>query len=454
MTSPIGTPSHENTPTKKVDPRAEEYRIRESQAPKMRNGAIAGRNMNENIYSPYTEVPVVSDISKTRGEEPPVKFEELRRHWNIPQVNEGIDIWRNLIIGSGLTVNSPDADAKKAIEEWMIQTDFETRLKNTVTQTLVYGIGMMTKKRKSESSPVEKIEDFDTSNFLWVWRDKYGNPEKIKRIYATTGTQYDHNVDWSRDVFLRFRPLDRQFFGMSRFHALSVWQTDGNTSYKSLGDAVIAMNDAVVGAAEIFTYPREFIRPKAQNEEAMEEMKDLIERVRPRESIILKNMPEVYVGNVDNSISTEPMVKQANHIVGESMGFPIDIMRGAFTSRASSKTTEHLYMKNVRTYQDAVSKMLEQNVFKDVLMSHASGQWKTEEAYADTALNVIFNDDDKTPFTVDEVIELYRAGLYTIEEARQYCRSRGQDLFVKDEEVEARNVNREMERFNRSRRIQ
>ena len=400
-----------------------------------RAGGLAGPQFSESFARPYSQVPVVSDFHKTQGERPPVEFETLRRHWNIPQVSEGIDIWRNLIVGSGLTVNCTDPEAKAVIEKWMIDTDFENRLKNVVTLTLVYGIGMFTKQR--EGGEVVGIEDFDTSNFLWAWRDKYGNPEKIRRIYPTQGNQVDHTVDRKKDVFLKFRPYNREFFGLSRFHALSIWQVDGERVYKPVGDAVIAMNDAVLGAAEVYTYPREFITPENQDEEAMEEIRSLVSDYRPRMSIVTKEVPKVYVGDQSNNVSTEPLVRQANALVGEAMGFPIDIMRGEFTSRASSKTTEHLYMKNVRTYQSYTSNMLEQNIFKDVLINHNSGKWKTEEAYNDLALNVIFNDDDKTPFTVDEVINLYRNKIYSLEEARQYCRSRGQDLFTPNEKLPA-----------------
>lgn len=389
-------------------------------------------------YIPYVELPVVSDVVQRQGEHPPVIFSVLSRHWAIPQVNVGIEFWRNLVIGTGVTINCLDDDAKAELEKWMDNTGFNDRMNNCVTQTLVYGIGCVVKirKRKGNTGPIIGIEDMDVSNILWVNRDEYGNPLLLKRIYATQGTQYDRDVDYKNDVFLRFRPLNRSFFGMSRFHSISILQDDSNTTYKTLGDGIIAMNDAIIGTAEQVIYPLTFVEPKNKTREAMQQMKAILQKFRPRERIITKNAPEVKTAETQqNRVNYEPLIKACNSRVAESMEFPIEILSGDFTSRASSKTTDELFMRTVRTYQTKLAEVVRE-ILVDVLLNHESGRWD-EKAVAEMSLTINFDNDDKTPFTLEEMIQLFQAGAISLEEIRQYSRNRGQDLFTPDGELEA-----------------
>ena len=388
-------------------------------------------------YVPYTELPVVSPIQQNQGIRPPVDFPTLRRHWSIPQVNEGIDFWRNVILGTGITINCQDEEAKMILEKWMLDTNFMYRLTITVQQTLVYGVGMMVKQRTGKR--VTGIEDLDISNVLWYHPDKYGNPLLLKRIYAQQGTYYDHTINWKNDIILRFRPDDqRSFFGLSRFHALSVWQDDGNTAYKSLGDAIISMNDAVAGTAESTIAPKTFLEPKNKNPEALAEYEELIKRMRPRQIAVVRNTPDVNTIDQNNRVQYEPVLRETNERVAEALGFPYGIMRGDFTSRASSKTTEELWMKTVRWYQHLVLEMIVEDVFKDVLMSHESGKWATEEAWMRLELTAAIDEDTKVPFTSEEMLAMYQAGVISLEEYRQYARNRGADLFTEDDELMAR----------------
>ena len=320
----------------------------------------------------------------------------------------------------------------------MENTDFNERLSNCVTQTLVYGIGCMVKLRKNggTTGEITGVEDMDVSNILWVHRDEYGNPLKIKRIYATQGTQYDRKVEYENDVFLRFRQYDRQFFGMSRFHAISFRQDDGDTTYKTLGDGIIGMNDAIIGTAEQIIYPLVFVEPKNKTQEAMQQIRAILQKYRPRQRIITKNAPDVKTAETQqNRANYEPLIKACNMRVAEAMEFPIDILSGDFTSRASSKTTDELFMRTVRTYQTKLEQMV-LDILTDVLINDPEGGW-SEEAVAEMSLVINFDNDSKTPYTLEEMLQLFTAGVVSMEEIRQYCRNRGQDLFTPDAELVA-----------------
>ena len=385
-------------------------------------------------YVPYAELATVSDTIQRQGEPPPIPFRVLKRHWSIPQVNEGIDFWTNLVIGNGVTLNCLDDKAKAALEKWMRRTAFNERMTNCVRQTLVYGIGCMVKVVRQ--GVVIGVEDMDVSNILWVWRDREGNPVRLKRVYEAQGSEYDREVNWDTDVFLRFRGYDRDFFGMSRFHSVSYMQDDSQTTYKTIGDGVIAMNDAILGTAEQTIYPLTLVEPHNKTSEALNQMKSILQQFRPRQRVILKHAPKISTADIQqNRVNYEPLIKAANARVAESMGFPFEILSGDFTSRASSKTTDELFMRTVRSYQTVVAEAV-RDIFVSVLEAHPDGKWTADEI-DEMALTVTFDTDSRTPFTLEEMLQLFQVGAISLEEIRQFARNRGMDLFTDDEELQA-----------------
>ena len=352
-----------------------------------------------------------------------------------------------MILGTGITFNCDDDTAKQVLEEFYKNTNFYTKLHNVVDGAIIGGLGLFVKTVDKETGEITGIEDFDMPSILRIHRDKFGNPQKYVQRFPNTGLITHQNVqDFVRVVLKR---NGRNVFGQSMFESLAVPQVATNGTYEPLIERYLKVLNAMHGAVINFGHPLTFIETKAG--QTKEQKRKFIEKLatrKPGELFVTDKSPEIHTAATDMHNTYDVFVEKINQDVAHGTGFPLEILQGDFTSKASSLTTDSIFMRKIHTYREMLARTLIEDIFEPILIRHLSKRWDSPEKRKDMNLSITFNTDVPTKFTPEQVLARVQAGIWTISEAREYDKNEGQDLFddkVIDSQQEQRELDNKME---------
>ena len=426
MNSPIGTPSHWKEIKNKVnsrDPTITPYKE-----------AFSGRVSIFEQMKPNKVTRAVDPFESTIGEAPPVSFAILYDYRDrTPQIDTIIEYSVDLIVGTDMNINTDevkdnDGKWKQILEDFARDIDLFEKTKSYTDDALVGGTALIT--RVFKNGLLENIEQFDMISIKRVKRDVYGN---VLDFLVDSGTGGEVSLIKEGGIKninqvlvpLRFRSRGRDFFGRSMFHALAVERNVGNRTTRPLIEALWSLDDVVIGTLENFAYPREYHIFDGINPDDLEVEATKFKESKPGDVMFVNRMHEID-RREPTQARFEPFVNHLTDGAQLGTGFPLEILLGDFTSRASSQTTDSLLMRRIKSFQKHLVKLLKTEILETYLkFNHNLSDKQIKE------LNITLEFETNTPmeYTPDQILARFTSGAWTVEELRNYDKNNGQDLF-------------------------
>lgn len=439
MSSPIGTPNNYKK-SKRVNPRE----------PTME--AYTPINPTKvsifEAQKPNKVTRAVDPFDSTIGERPPVPFSLLFDYRDkTPQIDSIIEYMVDLIVGTEMNINvnddNPDAEAaKELLDKFASEIDLFGKVKQLTDDSLTAGTALFA--RVFTSGVLTNIEQFDITTLKRVKRDEYGN---VKAYLVDNGTGGEVPIKGNiQQIFvpLIFRPRGRDFFGRSIFHGLAVERNLGNRTTRPIVEALWSLDDVVVGTLENFAYPIEYHTFDGINDNDLEIEAQKMKELKPGDRLFLSRMHEID-RREPTQAKFDPFFEHTSNIVQLGTGFPLEILLGDFTSKASSQTTDSLLMRRIKAFQQHLMNVVKTEILEKYIQSVKGSRWETPEALAELSITINFETSSQMEYTPDMVLSRVNSGMWTEDEGRQFDKTNGQDLFD-DDEIAKRKEEKDEER--------
>ena len=370
----------------------------------------------------------VSRNDETIGERPEVAFMRARDYRDkTPQIDTIIEYMKSLVVGTGININADDDDAKALMERFASDCNLHEKVSNMVDQ--VYEGGTAIFARVLEEGYLVNLEEFDMTFMKRVHRDMFGN-SKYFVVDGGNGTE-DRIDNIDQFVPIIFKQRGRDYFGRAMAHAMYVARTVGNRTTRPLVEALWSLDDVVIGTLENFAYPVEYHIFENISPEDLETEAEKFKEIKPGDSLFVNRAHEIQ-RRESSTARFDGFIQHASNLVQLGLGFPLEILLGDFTSKASSETTDSLLMRRVRSDQQKLLKIIRREIFEFLLTHHPDSKWKTPEQIAELNIDIQFDTQSPMEYTVDQVLARVNSGLWTKAEGREYDKGNGQDLFDDD----------------------
>lgn len=370
---------------------------------------------------------VLDPVDRTIGELPPIEFQTMQYYRDsTPQLDSVAEYLIDLIVGTNMNINADDEDAKTILEAFANDTQLFEKAKGVLDSSLVTGYGQLVRVRRGNQ--IVNVEEEDITNLKRVHRDDFGNV--LYYVFEYGGTE-EKKDDINDRIPIVLRKRGREHFGRSFFHSLAVSRTVGNRTTRPLVEALWSLDDVVVGTLENFAFPIEWHHFENANAEELEAEARKYRERKPGDVFFVTRTHEID-RREPTQAKFDSFFEHTSKIMQMGTGFPLEILLGDFTSRASSETTDSLLMRRVKAYQKYITKVIQHEILERVLMFHPSGKWKTNEALKKANITIEFEVQSPTEYTPDQVLSRVNSGMWTKTEGREYDKENGMDLFDDD----------------------
>lgn len=374
--------------------------------PKILEAVIQERNPESQIYN-------YLDYSARGSTE--VSFDDLRKYYNwVPQINSAVDNLHEMVVGSEIAINADDEEAKKVIDDFCMNTDLYGKMRTILKTMLVCGVSLVEKVGNGKS--VENIEEIDILSVYDKIRDKFGNIVK----YELQTTDGKDEINPKKVIEFGFNQFSREKWARSIFHSLAVTRTIGNRKSRPMAENIILEEDAMVAIQQNLGFPERWYVFEGADKDTIEKEGRKLKERKPGDVRIASRKPEVVDLNTPELGRTDGIVNHLDKVMTLGGGFPTELMSADFTSRASSEVTLDVTKQKVKAIQKYAANKLKKELFEIILYSHESGKWSTPEKIAKANLSASFETNNPITLTVDDVKQRVQAGIWTLQEARNW----------------------------------
>lgn len=386
---------------------------------------------------PYRDTYTLDQTTSIQGESPPYNLDMLVKYRNtIAQVDSALELTTNFTVGSQIIINCRDKKAKEFLMQWLIDTDFHARFRSAVAMMFLTGLGLLVKGYNS-SGQISRVEDFDVITIERINRDSNGNPVAFQQRLANSGIK---TLDARDFVRLVVRPNFRQYWGRALHDTLAHVPTTRGRVIPPHGERMIGMNDAIIGSVENFVHPLTFMSMDGMSDEDKKKFKQKIRDRKPGEMFIGNQIPNMSQMDIRGGTQYAPFIDYYVDFMDHALGTPLDIMKADYASRASSETTNNMFMLKINDYQTILASQILNDIFIPVL--HGNG-------FKDVSplnISVTFRSYRPVKYTPEQVVDRVNSGIWTVKEARAYDKNEGQDLFDDEEAEKREEEDRELEK--------
>ncbi|UVF62288.1 portal protein [Nitrososphaeria virus YSH_462411] len=429
MNSPIGTPSHYVESKKKTDPRAPTITPYKEEF----NGVVSIFEQQK----PNKVTRAVDPFESVIGESPPVSFFKIYDYRDkTPQIDSIVEYTTDLIVGTDMNINTDeeedkDGKIKEILEDFSSEIGLFEKTRSYVDDTLTGGTSLIV--RVFKAGKLENLEQFDMISLKRVKRDVYGNVIDYMIDSGNGGEvsiKKESGISNLNQVFvpLRFRPRGRDFFGRSLYHGLAVERNVGNRTTRPIIEALWSLDDVVIGTLENFAYPREYHIFDGINQDDMELEAQKFKESKPGDVMFINRMHEID-RREPTQAKFDAFITHLSDIVQTGSGFPLEILLGDFTSKASSQTTDSLLMRRIKSFQQHLVKVVKTEILETLLKFNYN---MDDETIKRLNISVEFETNTPMEYTPDQVLSRFTSGAWTVEELRNYDKNNGLDLFDDD----------------------
>ena len=375
-----------------------------------------------------SEVKAPQPISKlvtpySMGDDLPVAFtQKIYYHSISPQLQVGVAGYSKLLDLSNIMINSDNEQAKKVIEEWIDNTDFKTKLEAMGNTLLICGNSII--EKLSDTQTVD-IAEVDMNTIVDKQRDEFG-----KTLYYIQQTPMGQmrlgETTLKRFIEFNLTSISRSKWSPCIFESAAIPRKVGNRTTLPLVELVVGLEDAMSTIVLNNAYPEVFYTYEGANPEELQLEAEKIRKKKPGDKNIGTRKPLVDIIEAKGQSAFVDYINYLYKSLGLAVKFPIDILTGDFTSRASSDTTEDLTIKLAKGFQRYIASKLKNELFDPILTQSGIDPKNSN-------LEVTFGTQEIIKFTPEIVGQRYKDGLWSLEEGREWDKDNaGVDLFDDD----------------------
>lgn len=389
---------------------------------------------------PNKATKAVDKNTQTIGEKPPQPFALMKRYrQQTPQIDTMITYMADLIVGTNLNINTDDDEASQFLKDFADRINLHQKLRSTADTTLEGGTQILV--RVFTNGYLTNIEEFDMDMMKRVHRDKFGNP----KFFATDGGDFKEEIIEKIDDYfpITFKKSGRDYFGLSRFHAMSISRFLGNRVSRPIIEAIWSLDDSVIGFMENYSYPIEYHVFDGINDEDLEKEAIKYKERAPGDAFFVNRAHEIQTRKAEK-MEIASLIQHFKDLVQLGFGFPLEILLGDFTSRAASENTDSLLMRDVKAIQKDYLKTITTEILEFVLKFSPESKWKTDEAIKALNINPEFETSTPLETTPEQVLAWANSGKITTNEAREWLKDKGFDLFEDDVIAQQEEINQQM----------
>jgi len=368
----------------------------------------------------------ISQIIKSygyQGDSPEVSFErKIYYHSISPQIQVGVTGYARLLDPANIIVNTDDEQSKKIIEDWIEDTDFKTKFEAMCNTFLICGNSIL---EKLDDKLIQDVAEVDMKTIVGKKRDDAGN---TLYYIQQAGPEQRKLGETKLDKFIEFNlsTISRGMWSPCIFESACIPRMVGNRNTLPLVELVVGLEDAMSTIVLNNAYPEVYYTFEGANEEELKREAEKLRKKKPGDRSIVTKQPKIDLFEAKGQSAYVDYIKYLYNSLSASVKFPIDIINGDFTSRASSETSADLPQMVASSIKRYLGNKLKQELFDLILQQNGKDPKKAN-------LQITFGSNEVTPLTPADVVSRFEKKLWTVEEAREWDKDNtNSDLFDDD----------------------
>ena len=340
--------------------------------------------------------------------EPEVNFEDLfYLNDHDARLSLASDTYVQLVMGSGLKIKTQNQKAKKKIEKWLKDTDFENRLEDIVHSLVITGNAIL------EKYPMmADVSEVDITTVKEIIRDDHGKVTKyIQEVDAVR-----HELDAKDIIHLKFTNRHREVWGRGLFLSVAANRLIDGVYESSPLESMWKVENAMVKIFESYASPMMLIHFADAGEQFIEKQASAFKQAKPGAKILTDKEFDVKVVEVNPASKFDKNIEHLQQDVIEvGSQFPLQMFNAGFTARASADTTDSVVLRKIKRIQTRLANQIKHEII-DVFLKFN----KIDPDKAD--INVVFETESKFELSAEDIEKLFEKGSITRDEVRNYLK--------------------------------
>ena len=356
-------------------------------------------------------------------ERPTVAFKDKIYYHSIsPQIQVGVMGYARLLDLGNIMVNTDDEASKKLIEDWIDNTNFKEKLENMGNTFLICGNSILEKLDEGNTRDVAEV---DMNTIVDKKRDEFGTT--LHYIQQTIGGQTTLGEGkMGKYIEFNLNTISRQAWSPCIFESAAIPRQVGNRVTRPLVELVVAMEDAMSTIILNNAYPEVYYTFENVGEEELKKQTEKIRKRKPGDRMIGTKHPKIEMFEAKGQSAYVDYIKYLYTSLELAVKFPVGILTGDFTSRASSDTTSDLTVKLANAIKRYIASKLKNELF-DPILDQSGLKAKTAN------LQITFGTQEIIKLLPQDVLSRVSGGMWTKEEGREWDKDNaGVDLFDDD----------------------
>lgn len=376
--------------------------------------------IEEKAPNPITKIVSMHQYS---DEQPQVSFaQKIYYHSISPQIQLGVTAYARLLDLANIQINSDDEKSKKLIEDWIDITDFRTKIDAMSNTFLICGNAII---EKLSDKMTQDIAEVDMSSITGKKRDEYG-----KTMYYTQSTQVGQiqlgETSLNRFIEFNLNTISRSTWSPCIFESAAIPRKVGNRITYPLVELVVGLEDAMSTIILNNAYPEVYYTFEGANEEQLKKEQEKIRKKKPGDRMIVTKQPKIDLFEAKGQSAYVDYIKYLYNSLSVSIKFPVDIINGDFTSRASSETSANLPVQIASSIKRYIASKLKSELFDPILAQNGIDPKLVN-------LQVTFGITETLKLLPADIIAMTEKRIITSNESREWFKSNtGMDLFDDD----------------------
>lgn len=353
-------------------------------------------------------------------EQPEVSFrQKIYYHSISPQLQVGVTGYARLLDLANIQVNSDSDESKKIIEDWIDNTDFRTKLEAMGNTFLICGNAIL---EKLSDTNIQDVAEVDMASIIGKKRDEYGNT-----LYYTQQTVAGQQIlgETKLNKFIEFNlsTISRSVWSPCIFESACLPRKVGDRMTYPLVELVVGLEDAMATIMLNNAYPEVYYTFEGANQEQLDLEVEKIRKKKPGQRMVVTKQPKIDMFESKGQSAYVDYVDKLYNSLSLACKFPMDILTGDFTSRASSETSEDMPEMIASSVKRYIGAKLKTELFDPILAQNGKNPLKEN-------LQVTFGIQKTIEIKPENIIQLVEKKVITINEAREWVKENtGFDLF-------------------------
>lgn len=354
---------------------------------------------------------------------PQVSFAtKIYYHSISPQIQLGVTAYARLLDLANIQINSDDEASKKLIEKWIDDTNFKNKLEDAGNTFLICGNMIF---EKLDEKMIQDVAEVDMSSITAKKRDDNG---KLEYYVQRTLTGQNKLGEGMINKFIEFNlnTISRSTWSPCIFEAAAIPRKVGNRMTYPLVELLVGIEDAMSTIVLNNAYPEVYYTFEGANEEQLKKEQEKIRKKKPGDRMLVTKKPQIDLFEAKGQSAYVDYIKYLYNSLSASIKFPVDIINGDFTSRASSETSADLPEQVAAAIKRYIGHKLKNELFDPILTQNGKNP-------ATANLQVTFGIQKTIELTPDQVKDRVVNKIWSLEEGREWDKDNtGADLFDED----------------------